>query len=180
MLIKAQQLPPSEIESLLQECIDDLYLVIDLSANTAQDLYDVLLDFQTRVSRRLMGNPIQLHWDFQKANWPSFSKTHTLQILRILQEGLHNALKHSKAKNILISAVFDPSCQQLNLKIADDGTGLPSDIQFHRGLKNMTDRALQLGGEMVVTHVGIGGGTGTTLELQLRQTPHHLSAKVSA
>lgn len=170
MLVKATQLKQAEIESLLQECIDDLYLVIDISSHTVEYFHDVLLDFQTRVSRRLMANPTRLHWDFAKENWPHVSKANALQILRILQEGLNNALKHSKSQNIWISAGFDLPSQLMRLTIVDDGVGLTVNTQFERGLKNMTERARKLGGEVKVKSTG----TGTTVAFQAYIAPAQL------
>jgi signal transduction histidine kinase len=169
MLVKAQKLEQAEIECLLQECLDDLYLVIDISSHMAEYFQDVLLDFQSRVSRRLIGNPTRLHWDFSKENWPPISKANALQILRILQEALNNALKHSKSQNIWISAYFDSSSRLLKLKIADDGSGLPTQSHFGHGLKNMTDRARNLGGELKVT----GTNEGTAVELLIPITLAH-------
>jgi len=163
MLLRASKLKQEEIETLLQECIDDLHLVIDISSSTAEQFRDMLLDFKTRFSRRLVDSPTQLHWDFKNQDWPQISRTTALHILRILQEALANALKHSKASNIWITASFDKPSQVLHLKIVDDGIGLPANIRFGRGLNNMVSRARSLGSEVKIT----GANPGTSVELQI-------------
>jgi len=163
MLLRASKLKQDEIETLLQECIDDLYLVIDVSSSTVEQFRDILLDFKTRFSQRLIASETQLHWDFQNEYGPQISRTSALHILRILQEGLTNALKHAKASNIWITARFDNPSKVLLIKVVDDGIGLPSSINFGRGLNNMSSRARNLAGELKIT----GADPGTSVEFRL-------------
>jgi signal transduction histidine kinase len=169
LLAKAEKLKQGEIETLLQECIDDLYLVIDVSSPNAEQLGDMLLDFQTRITRRLMGQPIQLHWDDQTRQWPALSKTTALQIMRVLQEALANALKHAQCSHIGITASFDSASQLLRLSVVDDGLGLPEPIHMGRGLRNLTERARTLGGEVTLSPAH----PGTRMTLEVIITPNH-------
>ncbi len=169
MLVKASKLTQEEMETLLQECIDDLYLVIDISSATAEQFFDMMLDFKTRFSRRVIGGQARLHWDFQKGHWPQISKTTALHMLRILQEGVTNALKHSRSTNIWITASFDHSTQILRLKVVDDGTGMTMQSALGRGIHNMSKRAGILGGELTITDAR----PGTSVELQVGITQAH-------
>jgi len=163
ILLRTSKLKQEEIETLLQECIDDLYLVIDISSSTVEQFRDMLIDFKTRFNQRLSASETQLHWDFKKEDWPQISRPNALHILRILHEGLTNALKHAKASNIWITASFDNLSKVLLIKVVDDGIGLPSSINSGRGLNNMSSRARNLAGELKIT----GADPGTSVELRL-------------
>ena len=68
-----------------------------------------------------------------------------LNIFRIIQEALTNAIKHSKAQHIEISSsrsVDEHAQNVLILSVSDDGTGLPPKLQKQGlGLKIMHNRA---------------------------------------
>jgi signal transduction histidine kinase len=79
---------------------------------------------------------------------PAFSiqdRTRELNIFRIVQEALTNAIKHSKAKHIEISSakkIDSQGTSVLSLEVRDDGTGLPEHIQGEGlGLRIMQNRA---------------------------------------
>ena len=67
---------------------------------------------------------------------------HALNIFRIVQEGLHNALKHSDAATISINI---NSHQHLSIQITDDGKGMPAINNLEgNGLLNMQARAREI------------------------------------
>ena len=72
-------------------------------------------------------------------------------IYRIIQEGLANIVKHSKAKNFNISLVNDNSL--MRVMISDDGVGFRDDkldTTSHFGLMNMKERVENLKGNFKV------------------------------
>ena len=74
-----------------------------------------------------------------------------LSFLRILQEALHNAGRHSRAENITVSVVADSN--MLSLEIKDDGVGF--DLKSSRpaaglGLISMRERMRLIGGEFTI------------------------------
>jgi signal transduction histidine kinase len=69
-------------------------------------------------------------------------------LLRIAQEALANAFKHSHAKKIVVNLNYDP--QELQLRIQDDGVGFDiptagSANNGHFGLLDMKERAEKIG-----------------------------------
>jgi PAS domain S-box-containing protein len=71
-----------------------------------------------------------------------------LAFLRVLQEGMHNAMKHSRAKSITVRLTC--SDHDLSLEIRDDGVGF--DVEGARlaaglGLISMRERIHLIGGE---------------------------------
>jgi hypothetical protein len=87
------------------------------------------------------------------------------ELYQISLEGLNNALKHSKAKQILVQLSFEQDrCQ---LTIQDDGVGfdLERTTRFDGyGLANIRDRLPQIGGELTII---TEPGKGTTLEIEV-------------
>ncbi|MBG9374780.1 sensor histidine kinase [Panacibacter sp. DH6] len=79
-----------------------------------------------------------------------------LNIFRIVQEAVHNTLKHSNAKNVMIKIESD---RVMNISVADDGKGLPAEYTSDgNGLRNMQARAADAGIRLNVTSAA-GNGT---------------------
>ncbi|MFN8250946.1 MAG: histidine kinase [Ferruginibacter sp.] len=83
-----------------------------------------------------------------------------LNIFRIMQEAIHNALKHSNAKNIDISI---HSRETLQIEIRDNGTGITAGAGSGNGLFNMKSRAAESGINLRVS-TAENAGTGILLE----------------
>ncbi len=76
-----------------------------------------------------------------------------LNIFRICQEALHNALKHSKASEIKISFISNKECL-FKIIISDNGIGFDYNNRYkqgHYGMKNMEERAKEANGEIVIS-----------------------------
>ena len=84
----------------------------------------------------------------------------TLQILRILQEAVTNAMRHSGGTEIsLISRIDDNGF--IHISVRDNGRGLPAEVKGGRGLTSMRSRAEAVGGNLKID----GNESGTTLSL---------------
>ena len=96
----------------------------------------------------------------------AFDKTQKLNIFRIIQEALHNVMKHSKAENVqvLCSLVTDKDGEYIIVTVADDGIGIAEDKMnnFGIGLNSMHYRANQIGAEF-----SIQSGKGTTIQIKM-------------
>lgn len=78
---------------------------------------------------------------------PHFDETITLNIYRIMQEALTNVVKHSKAKNLLITAGEMSNRDFYDFQIVDDGVGFQIEMgEFGVGIPSMRDRVKMLGG----------------------------------
>ncbi len=87
-----------------------------------------------------------------------------LAAYRIVAEALNNAVRHAAAANIHIS--LRGVGGRLEVRITDDGRGLPPDAESGVGLDSMRTRAEELGGRFAVTSVP-GGGTTVTADLPI-------------
>lgn len=98
---------------------------------------DLLESFATdQVKILMVGNSAEL--------WAGVSRQIKDELLPVLQELLVNMKKHSGAKAVTIR--FEMSAGQLLISYADDGAGLPVNVNFGNGLQNTGNRIQRLSG----------------------------------
>lgn len=99
--------------------------------------------------------------------------------LRLAQEAVANAGKHSQAKNIDLRLDYEP--ERVCLEIRDDGRGFDLEAASaepgHFGLSGMRERAEKLGGQLRIESEP-GRGTRVFLEIQINPS-RVLSASIS-
>lgn len=102
------------------------------------------------------GINLQIEDDLQEP--VEMSSTQMLNLLRITQEALQNAVKHAEASEIVVSVQSDS--RGFSLTVADDGSGFnPDEKSRGNGLANMRQRCEEAGGEFRID----SGETGTTI-----------------
>jgi PAS domain S-box-containing protein len=69
-----------------------------------------------------------------------------IELLRILQEALTNARRHSGARDVLVSLKLEGN--DLVAEVSDDGRGFGPEIALGVGLRSMRERASALGGRL--------------------------------
>lgn len=138
----AKGLYPVEIEA------DGLMLALEEYAETTSKLFKVDCRFECDL-------PVLIH--------EAATAGH---LYRIVQEAVRNAIKHGKAKNILIR--LEANEENTVLSIKDDGLGLPKPLPKKRGmgLQIMAHRSTMIGGRFTACRDAIGG-TLVTCELQV-------------
>jgi len=73
--------------------------------------------------------------------FPQLDKTLEINIFRVIQEFINNALKHGKAKNILVQLDYQSKKRQIEMLLRDDGRGFDVAKSFNgMGLKNVRSR----------------------------------------
>ena len=163
LMIEQGSLSQSQLIDALHECMADLHLVVDTLSHSASGLADAFIDFRFRTERRLNRFPVHLHWDIQLEHAPGMSQRGILQVLRIVQEALNNAIKHAGAENIWMTATSSNK-GVLKLSVRDDGIGMPQTVRLGRGLNNMKGRARSIGALFEIQPHPSGG---TQVELTL-------------
>jgi signal transduction histidine kinase len=100
-------------------------------------------------------------------------RSHTLHLLRIAQEAVTNAIKHSRCSNIRV--VWDSKGSQLELAITDDGMGLSAGThdlasqEGHFGLLGMRERALRIHGTLEILSPPHDNISGTCVRISITQ-----------
>lgn len=136
----------------LQSVIDEMRLMIDSMDSVGESLAAAMATFHARVRPRIEAAGFTLDWrvDVQGDLLDTPPRT-ALQVFRILQEAVANALKHSGGDRIAVSLLARPD-GALTLSVADNGrTGGPKD-GTGRGLANMRSRAALIGGRVELEH----------------------------
>jgi signal transduction histidine kinase len=108
----------------------------------------------------------QFHIYENISNDAKISSQNALNIFRIVQEAVHNALKHSNCANISIRLT---SNENIILKIEDDGKGMAemNGATGGNGLINMKARATEAGFEL---NIRSAAGEGTVVSIQSATT----------
>ena len=97
---------------------------------------------------------------------PTVDPACAAEILRIVEEALHNAVRHAEAHTVTVH--LHGADHTLSVQVTDDGIGFdPSDPELrsrHLGLTSMEERARELGATLTFD-TRIGSGTTVSLEV---------------
>lgn len=108
-------------------------------------------DLKTRISNfidnaQLSLNGIQFNFNFNTKSFQSFSSRDGMNIYRLIQEAVNNAIKHAKASQIDVS--LTESENKINVIISDNGKGFDlATAEIGNGLNTMKKRASELKGD---------------------------------
>jgi PAS domain S-box-containing protein len=158
-----QKAPPGilleNILSLIQNGIDEARtIMMNLRPSILDDLGILAtINWFCREFQRIYSH-LQIHRDIrvEEKDIPSHLK---IVIFRILQEGMNNVSKHSRAKAVFLSLNKTP--QTIELEIRDNGLGFSIETAPRGlGLTSMKERAELSGGTFVLE---AAGGQGTRL-----------------
>ncbi len=155
MLLKARQggVDASVLQQDIETSIHDLRLVTASLDGNEDGLNAALDNFRARAEGQLAVAGMELDWRCaSELSDIAFGPRETLDILRILQEALTNAIRHAGATRFSVAAKSDN--KRLNLSLADDGRGVDPANTPRGGLRNMRARVEKLGGTMELVSEG--------------------------
>jgi signal transduction histidine kinase len=116
---------------------------------------------------RFKGVGVPLRWHYHGLPEQLHIAPHDgLQVLRILQEALTNALRHARAQAVTVDLHFTPTL--FSARVRDDGCGFDQEAASHgHGLGNMRLRAQRIGATLAIHSLQ----PGTEVELSLPLPP---------
>jgi signal transduction histidine kinase len=158
---------PATMAAGLQAAIDDLYLVVDSLDGVDGSLETALGTFRTRIEPKCAAAGIDISWNVEDvSSAKALGPASVLQIYRILQEALSNAIRHGNPKRVAFSLRREKPGNVIALSLKDDGKGFDTSAkQMGRGLSNMRKRAASIGAQLDIT----SGEAGTCVKLLLPQ-----------
>ncbi|HYO52535.1 sensor histidine kinase [Archangium sp.] len=118
---------------------------------------------------KTFGDRTQVDLRFERSGLPrKLSPDAQLAFFRILQECLSNAVKHAEPRQVRVKLDYD--ADQVHLIVHDDGKGFDPrrTPRGHYGLLNMRERAMKLGGILIVDSAP---GHGTRVSFSLPSSP---------
>lgn len=155
---------PAKVAEGLQAVIDEMRLMIDSMDSVGESLDAALATFRARVQPRIIAAGYAFGWTQNAAvDLPGYGPRDVLQVFRILQEAVTNALRHSggKALQVIVAQETDGV---VRICISDNGKGGASTGPAGRGLSNMQTRAKSIGATCTLDSPQ---GQGTQVALRL-------------
>jgi signal transduction histidine kinase len=171
MLVERGAVSNDQFAQILRESIDDMRLAIDALTAEDADLTASLGNLRFRMEPRLRAAGMELAWDARHLPEEiGLDPDVVLPILRIVQEALTNALKHSRAQAVRVVLMVEGAgdARMLDIRIADNGAGISEERVGGRGLLNMRNRAQKIGAQFKVE---TAANVGTTVHLRFRIGP---------
>jgi signal transduction histidine kinase len=164
--VQAGEYTQAELTSEVQEAIDQLRLTIDTLEPLGNDLSSLLGQLRFRLESRLRKIGFQVDWRVDKLPGGEAMDTQGLASLqRLLYEVFSNIMKHARAQRVVVRGRHDAAQGFNEIVISDDGQGFDmAQDAGGRGLRNMRDRAFQLGARIDIESQP-GGGTRVALRL---------------
>jgi signal transduction histidine kinase len=122
----ARGLQPVEVEA------NGLMVALEELARTIQEMFHVKCRFVCEKPVLITNNAVAVH------------------LYRIVQEAVHNAIRHGGARNIEIRV--RRSHQEATLEISDDGSGMPEEASAKKGtgIETMRYRAVMIGATLKI------------------------------
>ncbi|MFJ8930649.1 GAF domain-containing sensor histidine kinase [Streptomyces sp. NPDC102364] len=152
------------VAELAAEAADELRAAVVELRPAALDEDGLVATLRTQI--QVLDRAHAAHLTFTTSGIKALPAAQEEAMLRVAQEALHNALRHSGAEKIRVS--LDKRGQGAVLRVADDGAGFdPKAIRSagrHLGLVSMRDRSSGVGGRLTVESEP---GKGTTIEMEV-------------
>ena len=162
------RLPSSDARQTLEDIVADAGSSLregrrSLAGLRRHDSHSGLAAALADTARQLTeAKTLRLKLDLDKCDRPLPADVE-YNLLRIAQEAVLNAVKHSGARTLQVT--LDRTPEHLRLSVKDDGTGFDEDGSpppGHYGLIGMKERAAQIGADF---HLASARGRGTTVQV---------------
>lgn len=140
----------------------DTIWAMNKSEISIEDLEVRISNFVEQANKHITGIDYKFTLDDNVANAIIFTSVKGMNIYRIVQEALNNAIKYADAQTIIVNITQVE--KTLSVKILDDGKGFDLEgVVEGNGLKNMKKRANEISATLAIN----SNKTGTTVNLDL-------------
>lgn len=122
-----------ELRDLVDHTVDELRLIVMAAEHTNQPFVDALTALCERLQGSFFNTEMRFEWAIDVGDRSILTKKRALNCMRIVQELVVNAVKHSKATLVRMTAL-DLKGGRIQICIEDNGTGLPKKRLHQHGL----------------------------------------------
>ncbi|HIK73197.1 MAG TPA: two-component sensor histidine kinase [Alcanivorax sp.] len=145
------------VERAAREALEDLRLVIHSLDIQDRELPVALAGLRERLERQLKRIGVHLEWSMaQLPEIQGVTPSQALNVLRILQEAITNAIKHGRASRIRVKGDQGED-GAARIRVENDGIPIPRNpSRSGSGLHNMRRRVRQLGGGIEIAPLDQG------------------------
>ncbi|MBE1527138.1 hypothetical protein GGC65_001594 [Sphingopyxis sp. OAS728] len=162
--------PAGRFLSILKELREELRLIIDTTTGAQaadRSLTEWIAPLRSRLTLLCENQDIKCNWRLDGAGAHILPFAQSLDITRVVQEGVTNALRHSGASEIAVALASIGD--RLTLTISDNGRGFDPACARDEGLglRSMASRAARLGGALDIRSTR----DGTMVILEISQAP---------
>lgn len=154
-----------ELQQAVRDALDDVRMVVNALDSSSGELSLLLAEMRRQLEPRLRARGVRFRWEVaERTTTRTLGPFEFLQVRRILQEAVTNALKHASASVIRVSSGSVASeVTGYQVEISDDGTGFGASARRGRGIANMLQRAARIGAQLTID----SGEGGTRIRLVL-------------
>ncbi|MEU6086292.1 GAF domain-containing sensor histidine kinase [Streptomyces sp. NPDC047085] len=153
-----------QVAALAAEAVDELRAAVVELRPAALDEDGLITTLRTQT--QVLDRAHDARVTFASSGFRALPAAQEEALLRVAQEALHNALRHSGAEHVDVTV--DRRGGGAVLRVTDDGSGFdPHAVRRagrHLGLVSMRDRASGVGGTLTVESAP---GKGTTIEMEV-------------
>jgi signal transduction histidine kinase len=179
LLMLIHRAPNADLAELARTAMADLRAALSALDAQATPLADALADWRAEATQRCEAAGVRLDWQGPTHEFPTdvppLSARQRLLVERALREGLTNALKHGRPRQVAVAVELHG--EALTLQIQDDGGPSTTDAGHAvqdpaqwvegRGLRGMRQRLREFNGTLTVGR-GARGHTELQVTLPLR------------
>lgn len=147
-----------QLQRLLEKCLLDLRLIVDSMDSAQAPFPDRLAQLRYRVEPVLASRGIRMLWDVRITHCVQLSQRDACaHVIAIVQEALSNALQHSNASEISVTAEDAVQPGALCVEVSDNGcSAVPPDTAeglrpTGKGVSGMAHRARLAGGALSIS-----------------------------
>lgn len=170
--VRSGRLNKSRMLEEIQSSLNDLRLIVDSIDHMGDDLVAVLSAFHVRAEAQLVSAGLTFDWKQPEViNGEIRGSGSTLNLYRMIQESLTNAIRHAKAQYVSVRIEERQTQGELVIHIEDDGIGIPAERLDTpgKGIRNLRRRAEMLNGSVSLEPSGYGDGTRVIIRVPLEQ-----------
>lgn len=140
----------ASIERRVQEALQEMRIAIDALQPWEGDLAAVLGSLRYRLDGMIRLSGVSFAWDVEELpDLGALKPADVFALQRTLLEAITNALKHSGARHLRVTARGRDA--DVEIRIEDDGCGFnPSQFSAGLGLANMRARAQRIGARLTI------------------------------
>lgn len=163
------------IEQHAADALQDLRIAVDAIQPVNGNLAAVLATLRHRLQPRLEAADLELVWRVDDLpRLENLTPVVIQHIQRIVMEAFSNVIQYAKATRVTLSAQHLDHAQCVEIRIADDGIGLTTDMDAGQGLANMRFRAEAMGASISIENDTAAGHIPHGLAVTLTLPSHFL------